>query len=199
MSPGVLARDAASERLANRASFLGALLCVAAGLALATGVPVIAAAILFSLGALCDLADGPIARAAAARAAPVIGKLVDSVADKVGEIGLWVGLLVLVREEPLAFALAVLAFAAGILTSFAKAFAEVAKLDLDWEEARLFGRAGRAVLLAGTLFGVALLPAHGEAAMTAGLAALSVFSCATLAWRSRQLVTAVGRFGQHPR
>lgn len=175
------ARSAAiGEQQANLTSALGAVLCVVAGVALATGLPLLLAASLFAVGALCDLADGAIARAATDRRSAATGKFIDSFADKVGEIGVSLGLMVAIREDPVLFSLAALAFGLGMLTSFVKAFAESARFDLDWSEARLSGRAGRAVILAGTLVLAALLAEQVETVLAVGLAVLLVFNFATL-------------------
>lgn len=181
------------ELRASLISAAGALLCLASVAALLlAGSPTLLAAGLFSLGVACDLADGIVARRAARRASPEAGKIIDSIADKIGEIPVWLGLLAIVRNEPAVFALAAGAFALGMLTSFLKAFAEAGRLELDWSEARVFGRAGRAVLLGATLW-LAALPAlvRPESVLFAGFAALLAFNFATLVRRSQQLFDAL--------
>jgi phosphatidylglycerophosphate synthase len=183
-------RWASRELQANLISAAGAVLCLVAGAVLvATGSPVALVAVLFSLGVLCDLADGAVARRATRRTSGQSGRLIDSIADKVGEIGFWLALLIVVRSDLLVFGLAIFAFGFGILTSFLKAFAEASRLDLEWGEARIFGRAGRAVLIAATLWSAAIFgPDRPEGILVAGLGALLLFNSATCVWRSLQII-----------
>jgi phosphatidylglycerophosphate synthase len=171
----------AQQWQANATSLLGSALCVGAGVSLAIDAPVVLAAALFSLGGLCDLADGMIARAVTGRSS-VTGALIDSVCDKVGEFGLLIGLALYVHEDPLILALLLLASGFGWLTSYAKPVAAELGLGIVWSEARVFGRAGRAVILSTTLLAVALLGA-ADTAFALGFGVLLVFNSATFLWR----------------
>jgi phosphatidylglycerophosphate synthase len=183
--------EATSTRqlVANGFSALGAALCAAAGMALATGLPLPAAAALFGLGAACDLVDGPIARGGKSKEKSRLGGFIDSFSDKVGEVGLFAGLLVFLQDQPGAQLLAALAFGAAWLTSWAKAFAEAERLAVDWWDARILGRATRAVLLTLTLLLASLSSSDFHAIWTTGLTVLLVFNCTTLMSRLTRVIS----------
>lgn len=170
---------------ANAISITGALLSVAAGLCLAMGLPIAVAAVLFSVGALCDVADGTYADARC-QADPRIGAMVDSVSDKVGEIALLLGLGLRVSggfEKNLVM----IVLGLGLGTSLLKALSGEHGLGLGWGEARVFGRALRASLLSAILLFEAFAPTSIDW-LTYGLIALVAFNAITISWRGYRVV-----------
>lgn len=175
---------------------LGAALCVAAGVSLAAGLAPYVAAALFAVGAVCDMFDGAIARSARHGRPSPLGAFTDSFCDKVGEVGLFVGLLVHLGGEPTAQLLVALAFTAGWLTSWVKAFAEAQRLGIDWWDARILGRATRAVLIVFVLLLVSVASEERYAVWIAGFTVLLAFNCTTLMSR---LVRVIGCAARRPR
>jgi phosphatidylglycerophosphate synthase len=170
------------QRQANITSLLGAALCVVAGICLAAGAPIAVAAVLFPLGALCDLADGFIARAAAPAEPSKAGSFIDSICDKVGEAALIGGMAVALHDYLFAV-LALFAYIAGSLTSYTKAVAGEHGLEIVWPEARVYGRAVRVALLSAALLLGVFLPNQVHLIFVLGLCVLLVFNGATFAWR----------------
>lgn len=101
---------------------------------------------------------------------------------------MFVGILVYFHDETITLSLAALAFVAGWLTSWAKAFAEAYRFEVDWSDARIFGRAGRAVLLSATLALASVFVNQQHTVWMVGLSALLAFNCATLATRFLRVV-----------
>jgi CDP-diacylglycerol--glycerol-3-phosphate 3-phosphatidyltransferase len=192
LAGGLAASDVRRRRLANLTSGLGAALCIAAGASLAAGLNIYAVAVLFSLGAICDLADGRIARSARRLQPSRSGAFIDSFCDKVGEAGIFVGLLAYLHE-PVTQLLAAMAFAVGWLTSWAKAFAEAQQFDINWSDARILGRATRATLLSLTLFVSAVLSSNSYAVWIMGFIVLLVFNCTTLMSRLVRIIETEAR------
>jgi phosphatidylglycerophosphate synthase len=179
---GRLRSEALAAWQADLASVLGAVLCLAAGICLAVGVPIAVAAILFPLGGACDVVDGAIARRVRTARQPQVGAFVDSICDKVGEVGLLIGIVAAADGNPVAL-LAALAFGIGWLASYTKAAAGEHGLDISWPEVRWFGRAGRVILLSATLIVAALFESGRQEIFTVGLGALIAFNCVSWLWR----------------
>lgn len=171
-------------------SIFGAALCVGAGIALALGNDV-TAAVLFPLGALCDLFDGRLARMLSTRIGEPrkFGAFLDSMCDKVGEAALFIGIVVAIEEKSILL-LAAAAFAFASLTSYTKAVAGEHRIDISWPEARVAGRAGRAFLLSLLLVLSATLPGQRQEVYTLLLGTLLVFNSASFFWRLGRVVTA---------
>jgi phosphatidylinositol phosphate synthase len=179
---------------ANATSIVGVLLCVSAAALLALGGPIYAAALLFPLGGLCDLVDGILARAAM-KSPTKVGAFIDSMCDKLGEVAILLGLAIFADSASVTFlALAALAF--GFLTSYTKAVAGEHRIEIDWPEARTFGRAGRVILLSATLL-LAAFAGDPDVVFTVGLAFLVGFNCVTFVWRLMRVAGALAADKQY--
>jgi phosphatidylglycerophosphate synthase len=162
-------------------SVTGAVLCIAAGVALAAGAPSAFAAVLFPVGSLCDFFDGRLARSSPYRGSLRMGAFADSICDKLGEAGLFLGLVVSLPAGTPRI-LVISGFTLGALTSYTKAVAGEHQLGMTWPEARLFGRAGRAILLSATLIAAATV-SDRYWVFIIGFGALAVFNGASFFWR----------------
>ncbi len=78
-------------------------------------------------GAALDLLDGPLARATGRASAR--GALVDTVADRLGEVALWAGLAYFVAGEPMRTALCITGLGGSVLVTFVRAKAEAAGVE----------------------------------------------------------------------
>lgn len=108
-------------------------------------------ALWIAAGALCDLLDGPVARAQG-RASP-FGAFLDSTCDRAADLAIYLGLMIGVGQggDLRLLALACVALAAAVLTSYVKARAEHWLASL---EGGALERGERlAVLGVGTFFG----------------------------------------------
>lgn len=74
------------------------------------------------LGVFLDALDGPLARARGS--ASIRGAFVDTMSDRLGEIAIWTGLAVHLREEPLGLVLCLVALAFSLLVPYIRARAE---------------------------------------------------------------------------
>lgn len=171
---------------ANLVSVAGALLCATAAALLAASAPLVLVAVLFSVGAACDLVDGRIARAATSGSPSQAGAFIDSMCDKVGEGSLLVGVVVAFAGEAVS-PLAVSAYVLGWLTSYAKAAAGEQQIAIDWLEVRVYGRAVRALLVSATLFLAFLFADQESLVFILGFSVLLMFNSATLVWRLRRV------------
>ncbi len=79
-------------------------------------------ALVMALGVFLDTLDGPLARATGT--ASLRGAFLDTMSDRLGEISIWVGLAVYLREEPVWLVLCLLALAFSLLTPYVRAKAE---------------------------------------------------------------------------
>lgn len=155
------------EPLARGLSKVGATpaMVTIVGLALTVGGAVLIAtgflwqgALVAGLGVVLDALDGPLARIQGR--ANLKGAFLDTMSDRFGEIAIWVGLAVFLRDDPLGLILCILAMAFSLMTPYIRAKAE------SWgAEGRggWMGRAERMILaLVGIFFagfwGVVLLP-----------------------------------------
>jgi len=169
-------------------SLLGVGFCIAAGVLLAVGGSMLAAGALFLAGGACDALDGFVARRMQ-RHHSQSGAFMDSMCDKVGEAALLGGLVVAV-DDRLAIGLLIGAYALGSLSSYVKATAGEHCLEIEWPEVRVFGRAGRVLLLSATLL---LAGAAGEGhvlVLNYGFAALFVFNATAFGWRLARVASA---------
>ena len=176
--------------LPNTVSLAGGVLCIGAAVVLAADGPLVGAALLFTVGAVCDAIDGPLARQRD-QTGTRRGGVVDSAADKVGEFALFAGLLVWL-DDPALMQLLGVAFACGVVASGIKDVAEKHHLAVGWPEARYFGRAGRAALLSATLLAAALMDGSKEAFST-GFVALVAFNGSTALWRLQKFTRSLAR------
>lgn len=175
----------AGENQAIAFSFAGAAMCLGAGVTLAAGAPMAVAAILFPLGAACDLIDGKVARRAERRSHPKRGAVIDSLCDKLGEAGLLLGLGIAVGDITSIYLLFA-AFALGTLASYSKSVACEHDLKLSWPEVRIFGRAGRAVLISLILV-AAIFMEENRSVLIVGFGTLLAFNGATCVWRMNRI------------
>lgn len=79
-------------------------------------------ALVVALGVFLDTLDGPLARATGT--ASLRGAFLDTTSDRLGEVSIWVGLAVYLREEPVWLVLCLLALAFSLLTPYVRAKAE---------------------------------------------------------------------------
>jgi cytochrome c biogenesis protein CcdA len=108
-------------------------------------------------------------------------------------------LVALLHESLFDVILVMAAFSLGLMTSLVKAFAEVSRFDLKWSEARVFGRAGRAVLLSATLLFAALLTDQSDEVLVGGITALLVFNLASLVRRLTLVMPVIAGPGRRRR
>lgn len=121
---------------------LAGLCVVVAGVGLVvTGRPRIGAAVV-AVGSIVDAFDGALARQRGTDGK--LGAFADSVTDRVGDIALFGAAAWLVRDDPVTFAVAIVAFGGAQLTSYVRARAE----SLGWDATvGIIERAERVILL----------------------------------------------------
>ena len=109
-----------------------------------------------ALGVALDALDGPLARRLEMESER--GAFLDTMSDRFGEIAVWVGLSVYLRQQPLLLVLCVISLAASLMIPYVRAKAEVVGLD---GKGGWMGRAERMILaLAGVVlagFGLPVL------------------------------------------
>ncbi len=126
----------------------GMAMAIVGGVMFALGHPV-AGASWAGAGAILDVIDGPLARATGK--ATVKGAFLDTVADRIGEVAMWTGvILFLLPDGELAVGLAAVAFGSGLMIPFLRARAEASGVE---GRGGLMGRAERNLVL---LFGLGL-------------------------------------------
>lgn len=118
----------------------GAVLIAIERLALGAGIA--------GFGAFLDALDGPLARARGT--ASIRGAFIDTMSDRIGEIAIWTGLAVHLREEPLGLVLCLLALAFSLLVPYIRARAE------SWGAEGRGGWMGRAERMILALVGIGL-------------------------------------------
>ena len=99
-------------------------------------------------GVFLDALDGPMARAQGK--ASIRGAFLDTVSDRVGEIAVWVGLAVYLRDDPLGLVLCLLALSFSLLVPYIRARAE------SWGAEGRGGWMGRAERMILALAGIGL-------------------------------------------
>lgn len=102
-------------------TLIGLVITVAGAVLVAFGYLAGGAAVI-AVGVFLDTLDGPLARATGT--ASLRGAFLDTMSDRVGEISIWVGLAVYLREEPGWLLLCLLALAFSLLTPYVRAKAE---------------------------------------------------------------------------
>lgn len=102
-------------------TLIGLVITVAGALLVAFGYLAAGAAVI-AVGVFLDTLDGPLARTTGT--ASLRGAFLDTMSDRVGEISIWVGLAVYLREEPGWLVLCLLAMAFSLLTPYVRAKAE---------------------------------------------------------------------------
>lgn len=78
-------------------------------------------------GVMLDTLDGPLARKLGT--ASIRGAFLDDISDRFGEIAVWVGVSVYLREEPRLLVLCIVALAFSLLVPYVRSKAEVAGLE----------------------------------------------------------------------
>ncbi len=102
-------------------NLLGVAFGIGAGVAFATGYVTLGGWGVL-LGGMADVLDGRVARARGI--ADRAGAFLDSTLDRFAEVGVFVGLAVLLRSSPLTLALVVIAMGGSLLVSYARARGE---------------------------------------------------------------------------
>ena len=107
-------------------TILGLLLTIAGSVLIGTG-RLVAGASIAGLGVLLDALDGPLARRLGT--ASDRGAFLDTMSDRLGEIAVWIGLSLYLREEPRLLLLCVVALASSLMVPYVRAKAEHAGLE----------------------------------------------------------------------
>lgn len=94
------------------------------------------------VGVVLDALDGPLARRLGT--ASDRGAFLDTMSDRFGEIAVWVGVSVYLREEPRLLVLCIIALAFSLLVPYVRSKAEI--MDLDGRGGWM-GRAERMILI----------------------------------------------------
>jgi len=108
----------------------------------------VAGALVATFGSLLDVIDGPLARVTGAVSRR--GALLDTMADRLGEAAVWIGLVYFVGTEPRLATLAVVALCAAMLVPYVRSKAE------GWGAEGKGGLMGRAERLIVMLLGIGL-------------------------------------------
>jgi CDP-diacylglycerol--glycerol-3-phosphate 3-phosphatidyltransferase len=95
-----------------------------------------------AIGVALDALDGPLARKLGT--ADERGAFLDTMSDRIGEIAVWVGLSVYLRDEPRMLVLCIVALAFSLLVPYVRAKAELAGLE---GRGGWMGRAERMILI----------------------------------------------------
>ena len=103
-------------------------------------------ALVAGFGVLLDALDGPLARVQGT--AGLKGAFLDAMSDRIGEIAVWVGIAVYLRNDPVGLILCILALAFSLLTPYVRAKAE------SWGAEGKGGWMGRAERMILALLGI---------------------------------------------
>lgn len=122
-------------------TILGLLITIAGSVLIGTG-RLVAGASIAGLGVLLDALDGPLARRQGS--ASERGAFLDTMSDRIGEIAVWIGLSLYLREEPRLLLLCVVALACSLMVPYVRAKAEFAGLE---GKGGWMGRAERMILI----------------------------------------------------
>ena len=122
-------------------TILGLLVTIAGAALMATGY-LFWGAFTAAVGVALDALDGPLARKQGT--ASDRGAFLDTMSDRFGEIAIWVGLSVYLRDEPRLLVLCIVALAFSLLVPYARAKAEFAGLE---GKGGWMGRAERMILI----------------------------------------------------
>ena len=120
---------------------IGLLVTIAGSALIATGY-LIAGGVTAAIGVALDALDGPLAR----RLDTVSerGAFLDTMSDRFGEIAVWIGMSVYLRDEPRLLVLCIVALACSLLVPYIRAKAEFAGLE---GKGGWMGRAERMILI----------------------------------------------------
>jgi CDP-diacylglycerol--glycerol-3-phosphate 3-phosphatidyltransferase len=185
-------RVAALGVSANALTIIGAALCILSGLLVSQGSSLVSVGLLFLLGSSMDAIDGTVARLS--HRPSRWGAYLDTMCDKVGEVGLILGLLWRIDQTNTARALC-LAAVMCLLSSYSKSAAGEKGIIVPWPEAKIVGRTIRVLILGVGLLVVSLLGLSVESGIFMVAAALSCFGALVLCIRTlRVLRHSTGRF-----
>jgi len=120
---------------------IGLLVTIGGSALIATGY-LIAGGMTAAVGVALDALDGPLARRL--ETASDRGAFLDTMSDRFGEIAVWIGLSVHLRDEPRLLVLCIVALAFSLLVPYVRAKAEFAGLD---GKGGWMGRAERMILI----------------------------------------------------
>lgn len=120
---------------------LGLVLTIAGAVLIATGELVLGASIA-GFGVVLDALDGPLARHLGT--ASNRGAFLDTMADRFGEIAIWIGLSVHLRADQRLLVLCVVSLALSLLVPYVRAHAELLGLE---GKGGWMGRAERMILI----------------------------------------------------
>lgn len=157
-------------------TIIGLFISVVGAVLIGLGYLAVGAAVA-GFGVFLDALDGPLARAAGS--ATVRGAFIDTISDRIGEIGIWTGLAVYLREEPLGLVLCLLSLAFSLLIPYVRARAE------SWGADGRGGWMGRAERMLLALFGIGLA-GFGLPVLYPMLWVFSILTLLTVAQRIRQ-------------
>ncbi len=118
------------------------LIVTVVGAVLIAGGYLFPGALTAAIGVALDALDGPLARKLGT--ASERGAFLDTMSDRFGEIAVWVGLSVYLREEPRLLVLCIIAMAFSLLVPYVRAKAEMAGLE---GKGGWMGRAERMILI----------------------------------------------------
>jgi CDP-diacylglycerol--glycerol-3-phosphate 3-phosphatidyltransferase len=160
----------------NTLTIIGLLLNVVTAVVIGEGF-LFAAGVLLLLAGVFDMADGALARVK--NAASEFGDFLDATLDRLAEASVGLGLLwhALVKQDDLQVGLIYAVVLGSVMISYARARAEVLKLDC---EVGIMARPERIVILA---IGLILAQATRETALTVILAVLCLSTYYTVAQR----------------
>jgi len=160
----------------NTLTIIGLLLNVVTAVVIGEGF-LFAAGVLLLLAGVFDMADGALARVK--NAASQFGDFLDATLDRLAEASVGLGLLwhALVKQDDLQVGLIYAVVLGSVMISYARARAEVLKLDC---EVGIMARPERIVILA---IGLILAQATRETALTVILAVLCLSTYYTVAQR----------------
>lgn len=122
-------------------TILGLLVTLAGAVLIGLG-ELFAGALTAAVGVSLDALDGPLARHLGTESDR--GAFLDTMSDRVGEIAIWVGLSVYLRDEPHLLVLCVIALATSLMVPYVRAKAEYAGLE---GKGGWMGRAERMILI----------------------------------------------------
>lgn len=127
-------------------SISGALICIFAGLMASRGESLTLAAIIYVAGSAFDQIDGRLDRRLNRGIQDRFNEFVDSMSDKIGEIGFLVGLMLRVTSPDIIREIGITALL-GLLTSHVKAVSMEYGIDADWSDVTVFGRGLRVIIV----------------------------------------------------
>lgn len=126
-------------------TIVGLLLTIVGAVLIATGY-LWQGALVAGFGVLLDALDGPLARVQGA--VGLKGEFLDTMSDRIGEIAIWVGIAVYLRDDAVGLILCILALAFSLLTPYVRAKAE------SWGAEGRGGWMGRAERMILALLGI---------------------------------------------